>query len=225
MTVTNPLSPETLAFLKALKANNTREWFAANKADYEAHLKAPAAHFADQMAAALGALTGQAHSSKIFRIHRDVRFSKDKTPYNAHLHIAFTPTGQSGQPPMWFFGLSPGGLSLGCGVFQYDKAALTDFRAAMAGQAGADLIALTAKLRAEGVRLGDPALKRVPAGYDKDHPNAEALRRKGFAAWRDLPDPAFALQPDLAVRVTDLLRPLMPVFLLLSELAEARQSE
>ena len=209
-------SPEALRFLGDLRANNTKDWFAANKSTYEAHLKAPGKRFADAMADALRDLTGEDHSSKIFRIHCDVRFSKDKTPYNAHLHLAFTPDGAARQPPMWFFGLSPDRLSLGCGVFQYEREALEGFRSAMAGPMGAELSALTAELRAAAVRISDPDLKRVPSGFAKDHRNAEALRRKGFAAWIDVGAPTFAVEPALVERTTEQFRKLMPVFRLLS---------
>ncbi len=215
----NSFSPETLSFLSDLKANNTKDWFAANKAIYEDHVKEPGKQFVDATALALRDLTGCDHSSKIFRIHRDVRFSKDKTPYNTHVHMAFTPLGQVGQPPMWFFGLSPDKLFFGCGVFQYDKDALVEFRSAMAGPKGAELIQLTTELRAAGIRIGGPDLKRVPTGFDKDHPHAAALRRKGFAAWIDMPDPSFAIERNLVRRTTKLFEQLMPVFRLLSQLA------
>lgn len=212
-------SPEALRFLSDLKANNTKEWFAANKATYERHLKEPGKQFADAMSLALRDVTGRDHGGKIFRIHRDVRFSKDKTPYNAHLHMAFAPKDQLGQPPMWFFGLSPEKLSLGCGVFQYDKEALVAFRTAMAGPKGAELIQLTTDVRAAGLRVGEPELKRVPTGFDKDHPHGEALRRKGFAAWIDVADSAFVTEPNLAKRATGLFDQIMPVFRLLSQVA------
>ncbi|WP_170418829.1 DUF2461 domain-containing protein [Ruegeria atlantica] len=209
-------SPEALGFLKDLKANNTKEWFAANKTTYETQLKAPSKQFSDEMAAALQDLIGQGHSGKIFRIYRDVRFSKDKTPYNAHLHLAFIPQGNAVQPPMWFFGLSPEKLSLGCGVFQYDRQALDAFRTAMAGPEGAELIRLTEEMRQSGFRIEDPELKRVPSGFDKDHPHEEALRRKGFTVWIDAGGSAFVFEPNLIERTSALFGQLMPVFQLLS---------
>ena len=210
-------SPEAIRYLSDLKKNNTREWFAANKASYEAHLKEPGKQFAAHLARRLGALTGHSHDSKIFRINRDIRFSKDKTPYNAHFHIALIPVGRAGQPPMWFFGVSPEKLSLGCGVFQYPKDTLTDFRAAMAGPMGSDLISLSAELREKGIRIGEPELKRVPPGFEKDHPNGEALRRKGFAAWIDKDDPAFVTKADLVDRTIAEFETLLPVYHLLSQ--------
>lgn len=211
-------SPEAVGFLQDLKANNTKDWFAANKAIYETHLKAPSKLFVDDMALALGDLTGQDHSSKIFRIYRDVRFSKDKTPYNAHLHFAFTPTGQIAQPPMWFFGLSPEKLSLGCGVFQYKKGSLDAFRDAMVGPLGAEVLQTTTEMRERGYRIGEPELKRVPSDFDKEHPHEEALRRKGFAVWMDIKPLAFVLEPNLTQRTSAELANLMPVFQLLSRI-------
>ncbi len=211
-------APDALRFLAELKANNSRDWFAQNRAAYDTFVKAPAKGFAAEMTHALGALTGREHDSKIFRINRDIRFSKDKTPYNAHIHMAFTPRGLTGTPPMWFFGVSPEALSLGCGVFQYDKAGLTAFRTAMAGPQGAELLALSQRLRDAGVRIGEPALKRVPPGFDKDHPHAEALRRKGFSAWIDRDDPGSVTVPGVVARVVEDLAPLLPVYRLLSTL-------
>ncbi|RLJ98463.1 DUF2461 domain-containing protein [Ruegeria conchae] len=209
---------EAVGFLQELKANNTKDWFAANKATYDTHIKAPSKLFAEDMELALRDLTGQDHSGKIFRIHRDVRFSKDNTPYNAHLHLAFLPTGQAVQPPMWFFGLSPEKLSLGCGVFQYDKWALDTFREAMAGPLGAELTQITLEMRKRGFRISDPELKRIPPGFDKDHPHEEVLRRKGFAVWMDTETPAFVLKSNLTELTAAEFAKLMPVFQLLSRI-------
>ena len=86
-------SDETLAFLNGLKANNSRDWFDANRKSYEAAVKAPSKAFSDIMAGELERLTGTAQKPKIFRINRDIRFSKDKTPYNTHIHISWMPVG------------------------------------------------------------------------------------------------------------------------------------
>lgn len=96
---------ETVNFLKALKKNNDRNWFNENKSRYEDAIKRPAEEFSDEMATRLRRLTGFAFKSRIFRIHRDIRFSKDKTPYNTHLHIGFIPQTNKPSPPAWFFGL------------------------------------------------------------------------------------------------------------------------
>lgn len=208
--------PEALRFLDDLNANNTREWFAANKKTYETQIKHPAAAFAEALAISLGDLVGVGHTPKVFRIHRDVRFSKDKTPYNTHVHISFTPDVAQETPPMWFFGLDTKKLTLGCGVFGFEKAALNAFRDDMAGPRGVELIQLAKALGALGLRISEPALKTVPRGYDKDHPNAEALRRKGFSAWKDIQDRAFVTQPNLVRDCIKEFEQLLPVYRFLS---------
>lgn len=211
-------TPAALTFLSDLKANNDREWFAANKQVYESEVKAPANQFGEAMSEALGDLVGEPHGHKLFRVYRDVRFSKDKTPYNPHIHLSFAPVDATASAPMWFFGLDPSSLSLGCGVFGFDKSGLESFRDAMQGPKGRELIDLTADLRGQGIRIGEPEMKRVPAGYDKDHPHAEALRRKGFSCWIDVEEIGFATEPKLVERTIEAMRPLLPAQRFLSAL-------
>ena len=82
---------------------------------------------------------------------------------------------------------------------------------------GSDLISLSAELREKGIRIGEPELKRMPPGFEKDHPNGEALRRKGFGAWIDKDDPGFVTKPDLVDRTIAEFETLMPVYHLLSQ--------
>ncbi len=205
-------SEAALLFLSDLKANNTRDWFAANKTVYETEIKAPAAAFCDVMTAELQRLTGQVHSAKVFRIYRDVRFSKDKTPYNTHLHIAFTPQSELASPPMWFFGLGLEKLSLGCGVFSFDPATLEQFRARVTGPDGDKIAGVLADLWDAGMRLHEPELKRVPNGYPKDHPHADLLRHKGLSAWTDLDDRSIITRPDGVRRCMAEFERLKPLF-------------
>ena len=185
-------SDDALTFLQDLRANNERAWFNDHKSIYEQAIKQPAAAFSSAMTATLEELTKTPHGYKIFRIHRDVRFSKDKTPYNTHLHIAFLPAIDMRSKPCWFFGLDPAKLTLGTGVFAFDKADLDGFRARILGDDGVALATMTDKLTRQGIRLGKPDLKRVPSGYPKDHPRADFLCHKGLSAWIDHPDPAIA---------------------------------
>jgi len=178
-------SKNAVQFLADLKANNTREWFAENKTIYEQEIKQPASFFCEFMCDQLRDLTGTQHSSKVFRIHRDVRFSKDKTPYKPHLHILFAPQTDMSAPPRWFFGLMPENATLGVGVFSFEKDQLDAYRKRVAGEDGAKLAELLDGLLAGGARMYEPALKRVPSGFPKDHPRAELLRRKGVAVWSD----------------------------------------
>ena len=140
---------ETLTFLRELSANNSREWFQANKKTYEAVYKSAAKAFCAEMESQLTALTGIPHTSKVFRINRDLRFSKDKTPYNNHLHISFIPEGHGSAPPCWFFGLAPDYLSIGTGLFAFDKQSLETYRSRVDGKPGEALSSILARLGCE----------------------------------------------------------------------------
>lgn len=186
---------ETLRFLGDLRRNNDRGWFAARKTVFERAVKQPSEMFRDLMVDELARARGQTHTAKIFRIHRDVRFAKDKTPYNTHIHISFFAEPSHGLEPAWFFGLDPDSLSLGVGNFAFDKGGLRGFRDRVGGDDGKDLTILLSRLVGDGARVGEPELKRVPTGFDPDHPRADLLRRKGLSAWIDLAGPGVATEP------------------------------
>lgn len=178
----NGFDKQAVAFLQSLQANNTRDWFNDHKKDYERFLKHPAAEFSANICAELEALTATPISHKVFRIHRDVRFSKDKTPYNCHLHISFVPEYEGATPPAWFFGLETNRLVLGAGLFGFDKEQLGHYREKVAYDAKSLTRVLTPLLNS-GYTQPEPELKRVPSGYDKAHPEAELLKRKGLTLW------------------------------------------
>ncbi|MDA0991990.1 MAG: DUF2461 domain-containing protein [Verrucomicrobia bacterium] len=202
----------TLTFLKNLKANNNRDWFTKNKTSYELAVKQPAEEFSALMTDALSDLTGLAHTAKIFRIHRDVRFSKDKTPYNDHLHISFLPDLPNGPPLGWHFGLEPGRLTVGTGIFGFKKPALESYRKRVAGSDGDDLAKILDPLVQKGARLNEPELKRVPAPFEPDHAHADLLRRKGLNVWLDLETAKMATKPDIVTACTASFRTIKPVF-------------
>ncbi|GGH22480.1 TIGR02453 family protein [Cribrihabitans marinus] len=206
------LIPEARAFLSELADNNARDWFTAQKQRYESQLKAPATLLLDQVAQDIGPGT----TTKLFRPHRDVRFSKDKTPYHTHLHMLWTLPGSPRQPVALFFGIAPDYVSLGGGIMGFDKPVLADWRAAVDGPYGAEVQKLLDGYRAEGFRIGEPELKRVAPPYAKDHPQADLLRRKGLAVWRDLPDTSFDA-PLTALR--DTRASLQPLFERLQQVA------
>ena len=122
------LGPETVSFLKDLSANNTRDWLTENKQRYESNWKQAGAQFADGFALALKEALGQSMRAKVYRLHRDLRYSKDKTPYHTHLHISAMPDEASGAAPAFMFGLDANKLSVGMGLFAFDKAGLTAWR-------------------------------------------------------------------------------------------------
>ena len=183
------------AFLGELAANNEKLWWEANKGRYVDDLKGPATALLDHMAADLAARTGDPVTTKLFRPHRDVRFSKDKTPYNTHLHMLWTRQAGASHDPGIFFGISPDYVSLGGGIMGFEKPALEEWRK-MVDLDGDRIAGVIAKVAGAGFELRAPDLKRVPAPFDKDHPHADLLKRKGLVMWKELPataDPFTAL--------------------------------
>lgn len=174
------LIPDARAFFAELQADNSKDWFDAYKARYTDRIRKPAEALGAVMAAELGRLTGRTLASKVYRINRDVRFSRDKTPYNTHLHMLWS-TGAEDRPG-WFFAVSTEGVSLSTGVMAFTAGGLDWVRHAIADEPGPWLGAVAA-IRAEGGDLGDwgePPLKRVPKPWDDSHPAADLLRRKSL---------------------------------------------
>ncbi len=171
------------SFFAGLEKNNSKDWFNPRKAQYEAEIARPAKLFADLIAEDLSRTTGRTHAAKIFRIYRDVRFSKDKTPLNAHLHILWSDPAGDALTPAWFFGLAPGYFMLGAGIMELQGAELARFRAHVDAN-GDELQAALDRAEARGVTISDwgpEPLKRVPKPYDADHPHGDLLRRRALA--------------------------------------------
>ena len=203
------------AFLAELSANNTRAWYEENKARYVEGVKTPAEFFLSLLSEDLARVTGAPVKPKLFRIHRDVRFSKDKTPYNTHLHLMWSPAEGHALTPSWFFGLGEGYFMLGLGVMGLQGDSLARFRAFI-DRDGDALQAALDQAGEKGARISDwgPApLKRVPKPYAPDHPHGALLKRKALAITAEMPDDweATGLIKAVNTRVADLL-PVYRVF-------------
>jgi uncharacterized protein (TIGR02453 family) len=151
----------------------------------------------------------------LFRPHRDVRFSKDKTPYTTHLHMMWAIETEARQNPVFFFGIGLDYVTVGAGMMGFDKAVLTDWRK-FADLDTDRILGLLAELKGRGVGLRPPELKRVPPPFDKDHAGAELLRRKGLVAHVDLTEDA-----KLDSALPQAFQTLWPVNALLLQVAEA----
>jgi uncharacterized protein (TIGR02453 family) len=212
---------ETITFLAGLKANNERAWFEAHRETYERAYRRPGEAFAETIAAELGTALGQSVAAKVFRIHRDVRFAKDKSPYNPHLHISFAPTvpADGGRAAGGFyFGLEPNRLHLGGGTFDFGGGGVDRYRKAVADDvAGPHLEALIGSLEDEGYRVAPPELKRSPAPYSGDHPRAALLRRKSLGAWRETTDVSVVSSPSVVTETLQAFQRLAPLVAWLNE--------
>ena len=182
---------EALTFFTRLDANNSKAWFDPQKAYYKDAIAGPAGFFADLMAEDIARLTGQAHAPKVFRIYRDVRFSKDKTPLNTHLHLMWRPVGSDALVPSWFWGLSPSYFVMGMGVMGLKGESLTRYRAFVDRWGDGVQAALDGAADAVGASQSDwgpEPLRNVPKPYEPGHPHAELLKRKALAISAPMPD-------------------------------------
>ncbi len=161
---------EALAFYAGLEDDNSREYWTSRKAVYQERVLRP-------MEELLEALAPEFGEPKIFRPYRDIRFSRDKTPYKTHIGATL---GSS-----CYVQLSADGLSAGAGRWHLEPDELARYRAGVAGPDGAELAAIVAALSADGVQVhGHGTLKSAPRGYPADHPRIDLLRHKGLTTWR-----------------------------------------
>jgi len=195
---------DAMAFWHELASEMNRDWFAANKARYEAQWVQPMQALLDEVARRIAPayrpLTLGA--PKVMRIHRDVRFSKDKTPYKTHIGAVVTvagkKVGEGGNAAMYVHvGLDEEFVGVGCYMFDADK--LARWRKAVAGKPGAELQQIVARLRKAGYVVGGhDDYKQVPRGFAPDHPRAELLKLRGLTgSFPEIPR-GLLLKPGLA---------------------------
>jgi uncharacterized protein (TIGR02453 family) len=187
---------EGIRFLAELEKNNDREWFGQNKTRYKESVEEPAKDFIAVMTGRMQAVTGQPMQGKIFRVYRDVRFSRDKTPYNPVIKIAFYKTVKKKEKgcstPMYFFRLNQDTLALGAGVYEFnDSRALENYRKKVAdNDSGPRLEKILQKFRRSGLWINETHYKKVPTLYDKNHPLEKLLRHRGLYAFIETPTPS-----------------------------------
>ncbi len=220
---------ETVAFLGGLKKHNQRDWFENHRRDYEEHVMAPARAFVVALGERLNAITPGVQADprvngSLFRIHRDIRFSADKTPYKTHVGILFWHGRDRMAGGGYYVHIEPPALGLGAGVYVFPPPRLKEFRqAAVHPEHGYDLYDIrTALLGRPGFELGGRHYKRVPAGFDAGHPNADLLLHNGLYAWHEAPIPGEFFSGQLVEYCMDRFRHTAPLFHWLVELLAGR---
>ncbi|MBD3285508.1 TIGR02453 family protein [candidate division WOR-3 bacterium] len=181
-----------LKFLKNLAANNNKEWFEDNKEVYRQQLVAPSLSFITEFGQLLQKKlspdivfdTRTNGAGSLFRIYRDVRFSKDKSPYKTHLGVLFWEgEGKKMANPGYYFHLEPGGAVIYAGQYIFDKQTLQKYRSAVADEErGSELEKAIQKVKKAGYEISGQHYKRVPRGFAPDHPREELLRYNGLYA-------------------------------------------
>lgn len=182
--------PELFTFLSELREHNDRDWFAANKERYEAHVLEPALAFIEDFGYRLQSISPHFRADprrtggSLFRIYRDVRFSKDKSPYKTQTGIHFRHLlAKDAHAPGYYLHLEPGGSFAGVGIWHPDSATLGKIRTAIAADPDEWLSATRRPPFAAVFELGGDSLKRAPSGYDPDHPLIDDLKRKDFVGY------------------------------------------
>ncbi|MGH7485909.1 MAG: DUF2461 domain-containing protein [bacterium] len=166
-------------FFIGLELDNSKRYFEANRKTYEDSVKGP-------MLALFEALEPEFGPGKVFRANRDIRFSKDKSPYKTNIAGWAGMEGNGG-----YVSLDARGLTVAAGRYELNPGQLAKYRKRVAAEAtGAPLAKTLAALEKKGYSLGGEALKRVPAGFPQDHPRARLLKHKVVYIYKN-----FGLQP------------------------------
>lgn len=186
---TRYFSRSTFDFLGDLAANNDRAWFAENKRRYEDAVKDPALRFIEDFGPKLEKISPhfRATPRSLYRIHRDVRFSKDKRPYktSAGLHFRHEQS-KSAHAPGFYLHIEPGQVFLGIGLWRPESSALRAIREHIVEEPQAWKKASAAKGFRAHFELAGDRLARPPKGFDRDHPLVEDLKWKDYIGVKPL---------------------------------------
>jgi uncharacterized protein (TIGR02453 family) len=227
--------PGALRFLRSLARNNRKEWFEAHRDDYEREIKRPLMALIEEVDVRLASFAPELVGTKksLFRIHRDVRFSKDKRPYKTHAACWFyhrdagravgenAAHGGAG----FYFHFAPGEVFTGGGVWMPPRPALLRIRDAIAEapEVFTDLMHAPALKRRFGGLEREHMLQRMPRGYAPDHPAGEWLRFQSFTMGHALDEADLGSRKlvDLLVKDYTVLLPLVRWINSVSGLPEA----
>jgi uncharacterized protein (TIGR02453 family) len=211
---TLPVFPsEGLQFLRSLKRNNNRDWFNRRKTTYEAAVKQPMLNLIEALAEDFARLAPEMQAGKgsLYRIYRDTRFSKDKSPYKTHASASFTSAGlERHQGAGLYFHISPEEVLIGGGLYMPVPEDLHAVRTHVA-ENPEDFTAIVRGRRFRKIfgEVTGESLSRVPRGFPSDHPAAEYLKLKQFLAARTLPAET-AIQADFYKLLKETFEAIMP---------------
>jgi uncharacterized protein (TIGR02453 family) len=189
MTAPAHFRPELFAFLRELRENNDRTWFLANRNRYESVVREPCLRFITDFAPPLRTISryfvadSRPTGGSLFRVYRDVRFSRDKSPYKTQAAAHFphsSATGKDVRAPSFYLHLEPDDCFAGIGLWHPAASSVQQVRDAIVAHPARWTRCISGKaFRARFTFWGD-TLKRAPSGYDQGHPCIEGLKRKDF---------------------------------------------
>ncbi|OFY29047.1 MAG: hypothetical protein A2275_03140 [Bacteroidetes bacterium RIFOXYA12_FULL_35_11] len=200
------MSKTILKFLRNLKQNNCKEWFDANKSRYE-EAKKEFDHFISYLIPQIAKfdkdISDVTSKECLFRIYKDVRFSKDKTPYKTHFGAYIAPGGRKSPFGGYYVHIEPGGSFLAGGIYMPEPKILKAVREEIADNIGTfNKIIFDKKFKSKFGDLWGDSLKTIPKGFPKDFPYPKLLKLKSYCPLVNLKDaevlkpgyPAFAIE-------------------------------
>jgi uncharacterized protein (TIGR02453 family) len=189
----NGFYKETIKFYKDLSTNNTKDWFADHRADYDNFVMEPAREFVTALGERLKSVTPEVNAipktdKSIFRIHRDVRFSPDKRPYKTNLGIFLWEGARKKlECPGLYLQIDKDKILVGEGLYMFPKDVIKTFRTKITeDKSGKEFSRIIKKLK-QNYDIGGAHYKRIPTGFDKDHKNAEYLLYNGLWVGKEFP--------------------------------------
>lgn len=186
-------SRKTIAFLKELDQNNNKPWFDKNRERYEEEVRTPALNYIEAMDQHMAKISPHVVVSakkvggSLMRVHRDIRFSKDKTPYKTNIGINFRHArGKDVHAPGFYLHIEPGEVFLGAGIWHPESSTLKNVRM-LIDEYPKEWQKIAKKLTGkDNFNFGGDSLKRPPAGFQAEHPLIDDLKRKDFIAVQNL---------------------------------------
>lgn len=217
----SPFTPKSLAFLRALKRNNDREWFRERKSEYEEHVRGPMIRVLDALAADFPRVAPEFIADprvSLFRIHRDTRFSADKSPFKTNAAAHLPPRGfPKGEGAGLYFEISPEGVWAGGGLYIPSSQQLLKVREhIVVHQSRFERAIGSAAFKKKVGSMHGERLSRVPRGFRTDHPAAELLKYKQFLAGVEYPAD-FALSPRFYRELLEVFGAIAPFVRFLNE--------
>lgn len=206
------ISPALFEFLSDLKSNNDRSWFDANKQRYVESVQTPMLEFVREFAIPLAQISPhfradpRPNGGSLFRIYRDTRFSKDKSPYKTNVGAHFRHEScKDAHAPGFYLHLEPEACFAGLGIWRPDGKSLAGIRKLIADRPEEWTEVVSESDFASTFRLGGESLTRPPKGFDPLHPLIEDIKRKDFIASKAFPD-EIAVQQDFVDWYADIAR-------------------
>ena len=209
---------DSISFLQEIRENNTKEWFETNRDRYETLIKEPSAAFVVEMGEHLQALVPTIRAKpkvngSLFRIYRDIRFSKDKTPIKSRIGVIFWQgAGKRMQSSSFYMHFSPDEIFFAVGIRGFSRETLVGYRDYIKDEKHRDELAkILDDIRSKGYNIPEPKYKRVPREFEEDISHMELTKYDAMYAYKEMRPNEILFSPKLADFAYDVYEDLFPL--------------